>query len=202
MREPGNIQELTVYEPDFMGFIFYPGSKRFVLDPDPVIFGKIPVGIRKVGVFVNETTEKIKQIVTDLKLDLVQLHGDETPGDCMVLKNSGIPVMKAFRISDTIDQEMLKDFDDSCEYFLFDTGGSGFGGTGKQFDWGVLESIRLTKLFFLSWGIGPEDIAAILDLNLPAMAGIDINSRFEIEPGLKDLDKVSDFIQSIRRKQQ
>jgi len=202
MREPGNIRELIEYEPDFMGFIFYPGSKRFVPEPDPEIFNEIPSGIRKVGVFVNEETETLRQVAANLKLDLVQLHGDETPGECVDLKNSGIPVMKAFRIFDSIDEGMLRDYEDGCDYFLFDTGGQGFGGTGKQFDWGILESFQLKKPFFLSGGIGPEDISAILDLDHPAMAGIDINSRFEIEPGLKDLSRVGDFIQSIRRKQQ
>lgn len=202
MREPGNIQDLIVYEPDYIGFIFYPGSKRYVQNPDPEVIRKIPPGIGKVGVYVNETTEKIKRMVADLKLDLVQLHGDETPEDCMNLRDSGIPVMKAFRISNSIDEKKMRDYEDSCEYFLFDTSGSGFGGTGEQFEWGALDGYRLSMPFFLSGGIGPEDLQAILNLERPGMAGIDINSRFEIEPGLKDMSKVSDFIQSIRRKQQ
>ena len=105
-----------------------------------------------------------------------------------------------FSVSNSIDNEVLRDYEDSCEYFLFDTSGPGFGGTGEQFDWGALENYRLTKPFFLSGGIGPEDITAILNLNQPALAGVDINSRFEIEPFLKDMSKVGGFIQSIRRK--
>ena len=202
MKEPANIHQLIVYEPDYLGFIFYPHSQRYVKNPDPEVFRLIPPGISKVGVYVNETAGKIKQMVSDLNLDLVQLHGDETPGDCKDLMDSGIPVMKAFSISESIENELLRDYEDSCEYFLFDTSGPGFGGTGEQFDWGALENYRLSKPFFLSGGIGPEDVSAISDLNQPAMAGIDINSRFEIEPGLKDVSKVSVFIQSIRRKQQ
>ena len=202
MRDPDNIQELILYQPDYMGFIFYPRSKRYVEDPDPEVFSFVPAGISKVGVYVNETAGKIKQMVADLNLDLVQLHGDETPGDCKDLMDSGIPVMKAFSISESIENELLRDYEDSCEYFLFDTSGPGFGGTGEQFDWVALDDYRLSTPFFLSGGIGPEDVSAISDLDLPAMAGVDINSRFETEPGLKDVSKVSGFIQSIRRKQQ
>ena len=202
MRDPVNIQELIIYQPDYMGFIFYPRSKRYVENPGPELFRLIPAGISKVGVYVNETAGKIKQMVADLNLDLVQLHGDETPQDCKDLMDSGIPVMKAFSISDSIDNEVLKDYEDLCEYFLFDTSGPGFGGTGEQFDWRALGDYRLLKPFFLSGGIGPENVSAISDLDLPAMAGVDINSRFETEPGLKDVSKVSVFIQSIRRIQQ
>ena len=202
MRDPDNIKELILYQPDYMGFIFYPPSKRYVEDPGLDLFRLIPAGISKVGVYVNETTGKIKQMVTDLNLDLVQLHGDETPEDCKDLMDSGIHVMKAFRISDSINNEVLKDYEDWCEYFLFDTSGPGYGGIGEQFDWGALGDYRLSKPFFLSGGIGPEDVSAISGLDLPVMAGVDINSRFEKEPGLKDMSKVSVFIQSIRRKQQ
>ncbi len=202
MREPGNIRDLVLLEPDYIGFIFYPGSKRYVQEPDPEVFRKIPHGISKVGVYVDENIEKIKRMVADLNLDLVQLHGDETPEDCMKLKNSGIRVMKAFRISHSIDDEVMSDYEDSCEYFLFDKSGPGFGGTGDKFDWGVLDGYWLSKPFFLSGGIGPDDITTILELDRPDIAGIDINSRFETEPGLKDIHKAADFIKSIRRKQQ
>jgi phosphoribosylanthranilate isomerase len=202
MREPHNIGELIACKPDFMGFIFYPRSKRYLQHPDRELFRKIPPGVEKVGVYVDESTEKIREMAAFLELNLVQLHGDETPGDCSNLMESGIPVMKAFRISGSLDNEMMKDYADSCVFFLFDTSGSGFGGTGLQFDWRMLAGYRLSKPFILSGGIGPEDIAEILNIHHPAMAGIDINSRFEIRPGLKDIKKVSEFMQSIRRKQQ
>jgi phosphoribosylanthranilate isomerase len=199
MREPGNIRELVSCKPDLMGFIFYPGSKRYVRNPDPAVFRAISPGILKVGVYVNESAGKIKQMVAALGLDLVQLHGDETPDICGDLAESGIPVIKAFRVSDQVDNALLRSYADSCEYFLFDTSGPGFGGTGEKFDWLVLGKYELSKPYFLSGGIGPDDLPAILDLDQQVMAGIDINSRFEKEPGLKDISKISEFIQSIRR---
>ena len=132
MREPGNIRELVEYKPDLLGFIFYPGSKRYVGDPDPAVFRAIPPGIKKVGVYVNESTGAIKQMVADLGLDLVQLHGDEPPGNCHDLALSGIPVIKAFGISGSIDNERLRDYSYSCDYFLFDTSSPAFGGTGGR----------------------------------------------------------------------
>ena len=199
MRDPGNILDLVECMPDFMGFIFYPGSKRFVRDPDPELFRSIPPGIRKVGVYVNESTDTIKRMVAELCLDLVQLHGDEPPDACDDLSGCGIPVMKAFRISASIDHGLLKDYDGSCDYFLLDKGGSGFGGTGKKFDWNLLANSRLSKPYFLSGGIDPGDVPSILSFDRPAMTGVDINSRFETEPGVKDVGKVCEFIKSIRR---
>lgn len=200
MRDPANIREVVKFKPDLLGFIFYPRSKRYLGSPDPAVFREIPYGIRKVGVYVNETVESIKQMVADLGLDMVQLHGNETPDDCRNIARSGISVIKAFGISGSINNERLREYSGSCEYFLFDTGSAAFGGTGQKFDWHVLEEYKLTKPFFLSGGIGPEDLPSILDLDHPDLAGIDINSRFETEPGIKDAAKVRDFVQSIRRK--
>jgi phosphoribosylanthranilate isomerase len=200
MRDPGNIRELVRFTPDLMGFIFYPGSKRFVDHPDPEVFCGIPAGIMTVGVYVNESVETIKQHVTDLGLDLVQLHGDETPDACSDLAGSGIAVIKAFGIGDSIDVGHLQKYSQSCKYFLFDTGSATFGGTGRKFDWTVLDQYTISKPFFLSGGIGPEDIPSIQAIDHPVLAGIDINSRFETEPGLKDIEKVKEFIQTIRRK--
>ena len=201
MKDTGNIRNLVKCDPDLIGFIFFAGSKRYIRDHNPEIFGIIPDGIKKVGVFVNETVEEIKRIIKHLGLDIAQLHGDETPGECNDLRDSGIPVIKAFRISDSIENKILEDYVSFCDYFLFDTHDAGFGGTGKQFDWTALDGYRMPTPYFLSGGIGPENIEEIFMLNQPALAGLDINSRFETEPGIKDIHKVGHFIQSIRRRQ-
>ena len=200
MRDTGNLEQVCRLGPDMVGFIFYPGSKRYVgEDPDPRFFDIPGKGIQKAGVFVNEHLETVERIFRSCRLDLVQLHGDEPPGYCSRLAASGIPVIKAMDPAGIIDPATVEPYTGSVRYFLFDTPGKGFGGTGRQFDWSLLRDYRLDVPFLLGGGIGPEDAERVLSLEHPGLAGIDVNSRFETEPGVKDVSLLDRFMDQIRK---
>ncbi|MGQ0829375.1 MAG: phosphoribosylanthranilate isomerase [Bacteroidota bacterium] len=183
-----NIEQVAVLHPDYMGFIFYPGSKRFV--GNDFVMPNISSNIKKVGVFVNATVDEIKEKVIKYKLDLVQLHGDESSQFCAQIKPI-VKVMKAFGINETFDFKILESYKNSCDYFLFDTKTSEYGGSGKQFDWTILKSYNNDIPFFLSGGLDLKNInnLQLTTCNLQPFA-IDVNSKFEIEPGLKDIEKL------------
>ncbi len=200
MRDPENISGIVAALPDFMGFIFYPKSKRFVgFEPSPEILAAVSESVQKVGVFVDETPEKVMEIVASWKLDVVQLHGNESPEYCQQIKNFGMVVFKAFSVDEQFDFAAMKAYSGVCDYFLFDTKGQLPGGTGQKFNWELLENYRGDVPFFLSGGIGPDDLEVLRNFKHPRWHGIDINSGFEISPALKDVEKVSGFIEEIRR---
>jgi phosphoribosylanthranilate isomerase len=199
MRDPDNISGVVAALPDYMGFIFYPKSKRFVgFEPLPEVLSNVPDSVKKVGVFVDETPEKVLEVYLNWKLDVVQLHGHETPEYCRQIQNSGITVFKAFSVDESFDFTTLEAYSEGCNYFLFDTKGQLPGGTGQKFNWQLLENYTDDVPFFLSGGIGPDDLEAIRNFEHPRWCGIDINSGFEIEPALKDVKKVKSFISAIR----
>lgn len=188
---------------DFAGFIFYPKSPRYVLNTVSKVELKKAKGanINKVGVFVNENPDQLLSLVDDCGLYLAQLHGDETPRYCEKIADY-ISVIKAFRLRD--DDDVLwkiKDYQDIVDMFLFDTAGAEYGGTGKRFNWDILLSLNINKPFFLSGGIGPTDIDALKSFSISPVAkdlfAVDVNSQFEITPGLKDMTKVKPFIQEL-----
>lgn len=200
MRDPENSSGVVAALPDFLGFIFYSKSKRFVgFEPSTEILAVIPDSVQKVGVFVDETPEKVMEIVASWKLDVVQLHGNESPEYCQQIKNSGMVVFKAFSVDEQFDFAAMKAYSGVCDYFLFDTKGQLPGGTGQKFNWELLENYRGDVPFFLSGGIGPDDLEVLRNFKHPRWHGIDINSGFEISPALKDVEKVSGFIEEIRR---
>ena len=160
---------------------------------------KIPPGILKVGVFVNEKTELIRKIVREFQLDIVQLHGDESPYVCDELRYEGIELIKAFKISDNFDFASTAQYSRSCRYFLFDAAGKSFGGNGIRFNWNKLKEYYGNTPFFLSGGINPESVSDLLTFYHPFLAGIDLNSGFETEPGLKDADQLINFCNIIRQ---
>jgi phosphoribosylanthranilate isomerase len=186
----------------FAGFIFYPKSPRYmgqkiIAEKMKQIKGKIV----KVGVFVNPTYDELKKTVDEYRLDMVQLHGDETPKFCEKIADY-ISVIKAFRLSENDSLEwMTTPFLDVCDFFMFDTLGVGYGGTGKKFDWTVLEKSPPKKPFFLSGGIEPGDEEELMKFVTTAagekLFAVDINSRFEISPGVKDVKKVKEFATKI-----
>lgn len=201
MKYPENMLEVGALLPDYMGFIFWKKSARYF---DGIIPG-LPKSIKKVGVFVNAPLEEILEKIEKHDLQAVQLHGDESVEFCETLKKK-MPklteVIKVFSILDTFDFAILKPFESVCDYFLFDTKGKLPGGNGTTFDWKVLENYPSTKPFFLSGGIGLEEMEAvneILKTNLPVYA-IDVNSKFEIEPGLKNIQLCTDAINHISTK--
>ncbi|WP_163710476.1 phosphoribosylanthranilate isomerase [Mangrovibacterium lignilyticum] len=199
MREPGNIDAICSSMPDYLGFIFYPKSKRFVGEnPDKIIFDRVPPSIQKVGVFVNEEPKKVIEICHSYKLAVAQLHGQESPEYCQKIKDSGVKVFKAFSIDENFDFKLLNKYEDMIDYFLFDTKGKLPGGTGEKFNWQVLNQYKLNTPFFLSGGIGPKDCEYIISLGSRALFAVDINSGFETQPTIKEPNKVADFIQKIR----
>ena len=199
MKEPDNISRLARLKPDMMGFVFYPSSPRFAgSSPAPGMFEKFPAGIIKTGVFVDEDQYSINAQVLRFGLHAVQLHGDESPEICKQLQSSGIQVIKAFRINEETNFSKMMKYVSFCKWFLFDTASSLPGGSGERFNWNLLGNYKLGHPFFLSGGIGPSDAEQILLLNHVSLAGVDINSRFETEPGVKNLDSVERFITKIR----
>jgi len=201
IREPENITHISELNPDLMGFIFYRLSPRYAGDfLDKKIPGEVPSSVLKTGVFVNEDEIEIIRTVEMYSLDIVQLHGNETPDLCYRLKEKGLPVIKAFRIDNYQSFRHCSAYSKCADYFLFDTTGSGFGGTGKKFDWKILNDYDHQKPFFLSGGISPDDPDRIRAITTPFLYGIDLNSRFETVPGRKDIEKLRQFISEIRVK--
>jgi phosphoribosylanthranilate isomerase len=198
MRAPDNIAALLNLEPDFLGFIFYPGSTRYVGETlAPAALQHLPGRTKKVGVFVNAREDEILAAVTTYQLEAVQLHGEEKPELCRQLRKQGLLVFKAFPVDDDFDFGSLKPYEGSCDYYLFDTKGQQYGGNGTAFNWEILKEYTGATPFFLSGGIGPEHAGLINSLSLPALKGIDINSRFEISPALKDVGKVAAFFKEL-----
>ncbi len=200
MRESTNIGLVSALQPDYMGFIFYEKSPRYVgeeLNPDQL--KAFPRQIRKVGVFVNAHPDFILRTVRKYHLDLVQLHGTEAPEVCRNLRNRGISIIKAFSIDEQFNFSRLNNYKTFCDYFLFDTKGESFGGNGTRFNWDLLRQYDNDKPFFLSGGISPEHVEALHELRGLNIHAFDINSRFEISAGLKDVQKLKHFIEQIRK---
>ncbi|MGQ8337117.1 phosphoribosylanthranilate isomerase [Sunxiuqinia sp. A32] len=199
MRDPENIQGVLKALPDFLGYIFYPKSKRFIGNqPDAVIFDTVPRSTQKVGVFVNEDIKQVISLCREYNLQVAQLHGNESPEYCQDVSNEKITVFKAFSLNEEFDFSVLPSYSKCVDYFLFDTKGKLPGGTGLKFNWEILDQYQLEVPFFLSGGIGPDDVTAIKKLNHSQLFGLDINSGFEVEPALKDVEAVRKFIQEIR----
>lgn len=199
MHEPLNVKEIAEAKPHFIGFIFYSGSKRYVGDyPDPELFRNVPAGIKKTGVFYNENIESILDKSASTGLDAIQLHGTESPESCYKLKSSGLIVIKTFHIGPDFSFGSLKPYIGGCDFFLFDTKSEIPGGSGKKFDWERLAGYSEDKPFFLSGGIEPGDSSVIKLLRNKGLYAVDINSRFEISTGVKDVLKVKEFIKEIK----
>ena len=197
------LQQLEALNIDYAGLIFYKDSPRYMGDK---ITGKqvkeADFDLKKVGVFVNPGYSELLDAIDEYGLDIVQLHGNETPEMCEEL-SAEVEVIKAFRIagdgSVNID-EMVADYDAVCDYYLFDTSGlkESFGGTGQQFDWGILKKAKIEKPFFLSGGIGPDDAQKVKAFKHPDFFAIDVNSKFEMAPGLKDMASILKFLQAFK----
>jgi phosphoribosylanthranilate isomerase len=201
LRETGNIKAAAELLPDFMGFIFYPGSGRFAGEMlNPEIVANLPAGIRKTGVFVNADLDEITETISKYSLNAVQLHGDEPPELCRIIRDTGIAVIKAFRIGENTSFSFCNDYIACTDYFLFDTMTINYGGSGQKFDWKLLERYEAGHPFILSGGISTMDIDNIAGITNPSFYGLDLNSRFEIEPGLKDIEELKKFINELRNK--
>ncbi|MEZ4686008.1 MAG: phosphoribosylanthranilate isomerase [Bacteroidia bacterium] len=199
LRDPANIRAIAALKPDMMGFIFYSKSPRFA-HPESLkpAMALIPDGIQKVGVFVNEKVERVAQTASELGLDYVQLHGDETVEEVGFLKKTGLGTIKVFAVESEQDLARFDAYSEAVDYFLFDTKTAARGGSGKQFDWNIIYKYRFNKPFLLAGGIGAEVISQIATFSHQDFAGVDANSRLETSPGLKDIGLVSSFINDIR----
>ncbi len=194
MRQAQNIRDVEALGIDMMGFIFWPHSSRFVSQkPD-----YLPSNCKRVGVFVDEDLTAVRRHIEEYQLDMVQLHGHESPQYASQL--GGVTVVKAFNIATADDFRQTEAYEGICQLFLFDTKGRSVGGNGEQFDWTVLSSYRGTTPFLLSGGIGPDDAEKVRQLCHPMLAGIDLNSRFELSPALKDSEALRAFIAALRNK--
>jgi len=194
MKHSDNINEVVVLAPDYIGFIFYPKSKRYVGEQLDEQLVKSLRKIKKVGVFVNATLEEIVEKVKRYGLNYAQLHGDESAEFCKQIKGKGISVIKAFQVDEAFDFKLLNAYKPYCEFFLFDTKSQGYGGAGKSFDWNILKKYDNEIPFFLGGGVGLENVNEIKKLSGLNIHALDINSRFETEPALKDVQKIKEFI--------
>jgi phosphoribosylanthranilate isomerase len=197
MAQAENLVEVGKLTPDCMGFIFFPSSPRNALNLAPEALNALPESIQRVGVFVNAPMYLVLEITQSHRLDFVQLHGSETPGYVASLAGF-IPIIKAFPIQDAQDFAATQPYEGICEYFLFDTAGPQPGGNGATFDWEILTAYTGSTPFFLAGGIGPGHLESLKQLHHPLLAGVDLNSRFESEPGIKQVSLLSPFIQSLR----
>jgi phosphoribosylanthranilate isomerase len=198
MRDAANIAAVARLQPDFMGFVFYPSSPRYAGEMPPAAVARLPPGLRKVGVFVNETSEQILAIQRRFGLEAVQLHGQEAPEQCAALRAAGLLVIKAFAVGLAIEHDSLRPYVGSCDYFLFDTQGAAPGGNGTAFRWSLLQAYNLPTPYFLAGGIALQHAATLAALRLPGLAGIDLNSRFEKAPGVKDETLVGQMLTQLR----
>ncbi len=198
------LQQLDSLDIDFAGFIFHKASPRYVADKISADeLQSADFDIKKVGVFVNADYDEIMEAVDGYSLDVVQLHGDETPALCEQLMEE-VEVIKAFSIgdSDIAIDDMIADYDEVCDYYLFDTATKDGkkGGTGIKFDWNKLSKAKIEKPFFLSGGIRIEDIEQLKAFKHPDFYGIDVNSKFEKSPGVKDMALVLQLKQGLKAK--
>jgi phosphoribosylanthranilate isomerase len=194
MKHPENILELAALQPDLMGFIFYEPSKRFMENKIP----DLDNSIQKVGVFVNQTIDGVVATALSHQLEVIQLHGEETPDYCSRLKEMNFTIIKVFSVDANFDFSILNAYQNACDYFLFDTKGALPGGNGVAFDWKILKKYSLNIPFFLSGGIGVEEIDTILQMNIPHLYAIDCNSKLETAPGLKNIENCKIAINKIK----
>jgi phosphoribosylanthranilate isomerase len=195
LRDPENIKEVASLGPDMIGFIFFPGSPRFV--GEELIMPPVPSSVKKVGVFVDAPPAYIIDMIGEHGLDMIQLHGNESPAQCEAFGHL-VGVIKAFGIDVDFELKTLDPYKQYCDFFLFDTKTEFHGGSGKKFDHTLLRAYDGSVPFFLSGGIGAEEFAEFCcneNMDLPAgFAGLDLNSRFESGPGIKDIDKLTNAL--------
>lgn len=193
MQDGDNIRETESLGIDMIGFIFYPKSPRCICEMP----GYMPVHARRVGVFVNESKETIGMYADRFGLDYIQLHGFESPEFCRSLQAEGFKLIKAFSVAGEKDLHPAHDYETFCEYFLFDTKCEQYGGSGNQFDWNVLRAYHGQTPFLLSGGINPYSTKALREFGHPRLAGYDLNSRFETKPGMKDTERIRQFLNEL-----
>lgn len=199
LREPDNIRRIAALTPMLMGFIFYKDSPRYAGEMPADTIKNLPSYVRPVAVFVNESEEEIDRICSRYGIRIIQLHGSETPEFCLAMQEKGYTVFKAVGIGDSMSFDRLRPYEGKVTMFVFDTLSSRHGGSGRKFNWDLLEDYPLHTPYLLGGGIGPDDVENVVGAVRPMMAGIDINSGFEESPGRKDMRKLLKFILALRK---
>lgn len=200
MKDPKNIEALSKLPIDYMGLIFYPKSPRYIQELPPHVLNMLPENINRIGVFVNEDIESVVKQVEKYQLSAVQLHGNETLEYCLTIRHKypNLIIIKAFNVSEISDFARMNPYEDVCNYFLFDTKTSQHGGSGLKFDWTILNEYKGNLPFFLSGGISVEDVKAIKNVFHSKLYALDLNSKFELEPGLKNIELLEQFINQLK----
>lgn len=206
MREPQNIRELAQLHPDYMGLIFYPQSKRVVADLDTEMLQNLPASLKITGVFADETVEGIIEKCQKYPLKAIQLHGAESPEFCRLLRAAleqikpaePLELIKAFGLDEDFDFQTLEPYLHLVDFFLFDTKTAAHGGSGITFNWSVLDNYPYTKPYFLSGGLSAENLPEVNLIKDPRLYALDLNSRFEIAPGKKDIEKIKQALNNLK----
>lgn len=200
MKNPENIEALAALPIDYMGLIFYPKSPRYIENLNSRALETLPESVNRVGVFVNEDVELIERQIEKYKLTAIQLHGNESVEYCLSIRHkySKHIIIKAFNISENFDFFVTDRYEEICDYFLFDTKTAQYGGSGLKFDWAILNEYEGNLPFFLSGGISFEDVKALKEIAHPRLYALDLNSKFELEPGLKDITRLKQFINQLK----
>jgi phosphoribosylanthranilate isomerase len=189
LRYPDNINAIAELSPDYMGFIYYAKSPRFVDDISADTLSSVPASILKTGVFVNETEEEVQRLIDKFGFEAIQLHGNESPKFANSFKGK-VQVLKAFGLNEEFDFEVLQPYVNKVDYFLFDTKTDVHCGSGNTFNWDILNNYKLDVPFFLSGGLSLDNLNQITKITHPQFYGVDLNSKFETAPGIKDIDKL------------
>jgi phosphoribosylanthranilate isomerase len=198
LRDPENVKAITALAPDYMGFIFYGHSPRFVGDMHTDSLNNIHSSIKKIAVFVNESAENIEKLIDKYGFDAIQLHGSESPEFCNSLRHKA-QIIKAFGIDSNFNFDQLEAYTDKVDFFLFDTKTDIHGGSGKTFDWAIINKYMLDVPFFLSGGIGPENLEEVKNIRHPQFYGVDLNSKFETSPGIKNIAQLEKAFKSLSK---
>lgn len=193
MTEAENIRHIEQLGVDMIGLVFYSQSPRCLCQMPKYL----PTHAKRVGVFVNESKENILMYTDRFELDYIQLHGNESPEYCRSLHRAGLHLIKAFAISHPRDLTAVSTYNSLCDYYLFDTKSPQYGGSGNQFDWNLLHRYNGSTPFLLSGGINPYSAKAIREFHHPRLSGIDLNSRFETAPGIKDAEHIACFLKKL-----
>ena len=199
MKYAANIKDLAVLNPEYMGFIFYPPSKRFVgVDFQKQDIDHLQTEINRTAVFVNAQHHEIVEFSNLYGIKTLQLHGAETPQFCQELIDKGFTIIKAFGIDENFNFDSLNEYLNHVDFFLFDTKTIAHGGSGLTFDWQILKNYKLNKPFFISGGLSAENLLEVLKIKNPNFYGLDLNSKFELESGLKNIEKLKEAFKLIR----
>ena len=199
MRDFENIQEVLSFQPDYLGFIFHPKSSRYVTNDRLEEIKAIDFGsTEKVGVFVNEDPQQIISIAHQFDFNYIQLHGDEDDKTIQLLQDQGLKVIKVISVATEEDVKLTENYP-SADYLLFDTKGQKRGGNGYQFDWSILKNLQTAQPIFLSGGLDIADVEGVQKKNIPQLAGLDFNSKLEVEPAMKDTVKIKELMNQIKQ---